>query len=156
MPIIFGWGRRTVKSIGVVFKNLCNNCHNEEYWVMTKVVTWFTLFFIPIIPYETKYFLSCPVCKYGVTLDDNQLEKLKPIAETNQLFAEGKITQEDYAARLNELNSGSINQVEAKVEETKALTENTPSLVICPECGHKVGKKAKFCAKCGKGIIRNN
>src|ERR1035437_2087230 len=121
MPIIFGWGRRTVKNIGVVFKNICNNCHNEEYWVMTRVMTWFTLFFIPVIPYETKYFLSCPVCKYGITLDGEQLEKLRPIAETNQLLAEGQITQEDYGKRLKELDSASVDQVEVEAKEEKAL-----------------------------------
>jgi len=48
MPIIFGWGRQSIKSIGVVFKNLCSHCHNEEYWIMTRIVTWFTLFFIAL------------------------------------------------------------------------------------------------------------
>ena len=152
MPIIFGWGRRTVKNIGVVFKNICNNCHNEEYWVMTRVMTWFTLFFIPVIPYETKYFLSCPVCKYGITLDGEQLEKLRPIAETNQLLAEGQITQEDYGKRLKELDSASVDQVEVEAKEEKALPENTSDFFFCPECGRKVDKKAKFCRHCGNLI----
>jgi hypothetical protein len=152
MPIIFGWGRRTVKNIGVVFKNLCNNCHNEEYWVMTRVMTWVTLFFIPVIPYETKYFLSCPVCKYGITLDNEQLEKLKPIAETNKLLVEGQITQEDYVNRLKELNSASVNQVEVEAKEEKVLPENIPELHFCSACGQKVSKKAKFCRHCGNSI----
>jgi len=33
--------------------------------------TWFTLFFIPCVPYETKYWVGCPHCKYGYEVDEN-------------------------------------------------------------------------------------
>lgn len=153
MPFIFGWGHQTIKSIGVVFKNLCNHCHNEEYWIMTRIMTWFTLFFIPVIPYETKYFLSCPICKYGLTLDDKQLEELRPIAETNQLLVDGKITQEDYKATMNQLHSGSTDRIEAEVVETKVLTKNASKLTFCSDCGQEVKKESKFCGNCGIKVV---
>jgi len=54
--IIFGWGHQTIKNIGPTFKNHCSHCNNEDYWTLTKYTTWFTLFFIPVIPYSIKYF----------------------------------------------------------------------------------------------------
>ena len=151
--IIFGWGRQTIKNIGVVFKNLCSHCHNEEYWVLTRIMTWFTLFFIPIIPYETKYHLSCPVCKYGLTLDHKQIQELRPVAETNQLLIDGKITQEEHQARMQQLHSGSTDHVQVEVAETKALTEGEINLSYCSSCGTGITKELKFCGNCGTAVI---
>lgn len=149
MPIIFGWGRQSIKSIGVVFKNLCTHCHNEEYWIMTRIVTWFTLFFIPLIPYETKYFLSCPVCKYGLTLEEKQIMELKPIAELNQLLVDGKITKEEYGIQIKQVNGNPTDSIEAEVVETKALTKNPSNLIFCTGCGQKTTEDSQFCGNCG-------
>ena len=43
-------------------------------------MTWFTLFFIPVIPYEIKFFLTCPICQYGINRDTAQFHELKPDA----------------------------------------------------------------------------
>lgn len=29
---------------------------------LLKITTWFTLFFIPVIPYKTEYISVCPIC----------------------------------------------------------------------------------------------
>jgi len=39
--------------------------------------TWFTLFFIPIIPYKTKYVIGCPKCGSYIELTEEQFEKMK-------------------------------------------------------------------------------
>jgi hypothetical protein len=150
--IIFGWGHQTRKQIGVTFKNLCNHCHNEDYWVLTRTITWFTLFFIPVIPYSIKYFLSCPVCQYGLTLDSKQIEQIKPLAEINQLLIDGKITQEEHQARLNQLHSGSPDPVQAEVVETKTLASADKNLSYCGGCGTTVTKELKFCGNCGTAV----
>ncbi len=147
--VIFGWGRQTIRQIGVLFKQLCNHCHNEEYWILTKITTWFTLFFIPVFPYSVKYFLSCPVCKYGLTLDQKEIELFKPIAETNQLLVEGKITQEEYQARITQLHNGSPDRVQVEAAETRALTGGGANFSYCANCGTTVTKELKFCGNCG-------
>jgi len=153
MPIIFGWGRQTVKQIGVVFKNLCNNCHNEEYWILTKITTWFSLFFIPLIPYSTKYFLSCPVCKYGLNLDQKQINELVPLAETNQLLLDGKITKEEYDIKIAQIHGNAPNRIEAAMVETKKLQSDKTTLSYCAQCGIKIVDDIKFCGNCGTKII---
>lgn len=55
----------------------CPNCHNTGDWQLVKVVSCFTLFYIPIIPYHFEYFLICPVCGMGRKLTKAQFLQLK-------------------------------------------------------------------------------
>ena len=138
-----------IKNFGPTFKQHCNHCGNDDYWVLTRIMTWFTLFFVPIFPYSIKYFLSCPVCQYGLTLDSKQSDELRPLAEANQLLLDGKITKEEYQVRLS-LPQASESQekvVEAEIE-TKVAHKPT-SLKFCASCGTEVVKDVKFCGNCG-------
>lgn len=148
--IIFGWGRQTIKQIGVVFKKLCDHCNNEEYWILTRTITWFTLFFIPVIPYSVKYFLSCPVCKYGFDLNSKQVKEIKPLAEINQLLISGKINEFEYNSRINLLN-GEINSdtSQIKVIENRIVPNGNAPLSYCGSCGTSIIKELKFCGNCG-------
>ena len=69
MFIIFGFGRRTIRVLGFTDARLCPNCRNASQWKVLLVRTWFTLFFVPVIPYESKHFAMCPVCSCGVQVD---------------------------------------------------------------------------------------
>lgn len=69
MFIIFGFGRRTVRVLGFTAARLCGNCHNTSPWKVMKVTRWFTLFFIPIVPYSSKYLAICPTCSRGIQVD---------------------------------------------------------------------------------------
>jgi len=148
MFIIFGWGKQLIKRFGVTFQHSCDHCHNEDYWTLSRITTWFTFFFIPVIPYSVKYFLSCPVCQYGFTLDKEQFNSIKPLAELNQSLIDGEITEKDYQISLAEFNND--NSVDAKAEESKMLEEGDSKLVYCPNCGGSLEKGDKFCSSCGK------
>ena len=69
MFVIFGFGRRTVRVLGFTAARLCGNCRNTSQWKVIKVTRWFTLFFIPIIPYSSKYVAMCPTCSRGIQVD---------------------------------------------------------------------------------------
>jgi hypothetical protein len=103
MFIIFGWGKQTLKSFGPVLKYHCDHCHNEKYWVLYCKRTWFTLFFIPVIPYSTEYLMLCPVCRYGVKLTKDKFVEYKAIAQCNTDLINKVITQEEHAARMDDL-----------------------------------------------------
>lgn len=75
--IIFGWGRVTKKFIGEVFQRTCQYCNTTSTWQLCIVRTWFTLFFIPVIPYKTTYCVACPNCGSYVKLTQEQFEKMK-------------------------------------------------------------------------------
>jgi hypothetical protein len=100
--IIFGWGYTKRRNFGPVLKQLCTNCHNETHWHLHRVSIWFTLFFIPVFPYSTTMFLACPVCTSGVELNKNDFERIRPIAEANERFVQGKITEEEHTRLISQ------------------------------------------------------
>ena len=75
--IIWGWGKVTKKFIGGVFQRTCNYCNQTTVWQLCIKRTWFTLFFIPIIPYAKSYQATCPSCGSYVELTKEKFEKAK-------------------------------------------------------------------------------
>jgi len=153
--IIFGWGHQTTKNFGPTFKNHCGHCNNDEYFALNRIMTWFTLFFIPVIPYSIKYFLSCPICQYGLVLNDEQIGKIKPVAEANQSLIDGKITEQEYQLRINQLSdSGEAELDSPKKIETKANSNviSKTKNIFCSNCGNSSEPGSKFCTNCGKKI----
>jgi len=70
MIVFFSWGVETKKAYGSV-KQRCLVCNNQSH-DFVRVRTWFALFFIPTIPYSTRYFKVCPQCGNGVQLTKEQ------------------------------------------------------------------------------------
>jgi len=76
MFIIWGFGHNRTKDYGIEAETYCVRCHNNVGRGMYKVTSWFTFFFIPIIPYRTAYLLVCPICGQAEQLEkDVFLEK---------------------------------------------------------------------------------
>ena len=75
--IIFGWGKVTLKNFGGIQKKQCGHCHNEGIWELRRYRTWFTLFFIPVIPYSQKALLVCPICEHYIMLTSEQFKELR-------------------------------------------------------------------------------
>lgn len=99
--IIFGWGKRTFKELGTTERVQCGRCNNVRPWKYKKMTTWFTLFFIPVIPYEMKYFKECPICKEAVLV--NRAEAMG--SEDKQGQANDGLTdvQRNYLKQMKEL-----------------------------------------------------
>ena len=58
--IIFG--TRTRPEVMGGFKNKCPECRNKTTHSVAKITSWFTLYFIPLIPYSNKLFVTCHAC----------------------------------------------------------------------------------------------
>lgn len=113
MFIFFGWGKQTIKKHGPVFKNHCDRCNNEELWQLYTRKTWFTLFFIPVIPYSTEYIVACPVCSFGAVITEAKFQELKAIAEGNMDSEDKKYDENDYKSKINQIlkqKSNNYNQ----------------------------------------------
>lgn len=102
--IIFGWGRRTNTHFGPTVPLKCPKCNNNTYWHLYRYRTWFTLFFVPVIPYENKHVLLCEVCSNGVVLGSDNVEKAKILTEQTGRFLKNEITQEQYSTYIDESN----------------------------------------------------
>lgn len=155
--IIFGWGHASIKNYGPTYKIPCKNCGNENHWYLSRTMTWFTLFFIPIFPYNIKYFLYCPVCQNGINVEGEQVKELRPLAEANQLLVDGSISEIEYKSKIESLSlSKGENQkdtVEVTEEKKDAGTgegkQGNMTFMFCTQCGNKVEKTDKFCGRCG-------
>lgn len=80
--IIFGWGRTTKEFMGKVFEKMCPHCNKTDFWQLCIIRTWFTLFFIPVIPYKSMYCVTCPSCGSYIELTQEQFEKMKTELQT--------------------------------------------------------------------------
>lgn len=61
---IIGFGKQTSEDLGSAGIRRCPHCGNTREWRNLRVRTWFTLFFIPLVPYKTEYVALCPICGY--------------------------------------------------------------------------------------------
>ncbi|MDK2865704.1 MAG: hypothetical protein PWP51_242 [Clostridiales bacterium] len=69
MFFVFGFGKQTIKTRWADEVRTCPRCGNTKRWPYKKITYWFTLFFIPILPYQVKYVTVCPICGYFETID---------------------------------------------------------------------------------------
>ncbi|WP_280303014.1 zinc-ribbon domain-containing protein, partial [Nocardia abscessus] len=58
--LIFGWQKRIHTLVMITL--VCGRCGNPAAHALRKLVTKFTLFFIPLIPLSTKHYLECTWC----------------------------------------------------------------------------------------------
>jgi hypothetical protein len=78
--------------------------------------TWFTLFFIPVIPYSSKYCITCPNCGSYEELSKEEFERIKmdlKSTEGNNMssvddrikYAGKSETQINFLKQMEELNN---------------------------------------------------
>lgn len=173
--IIWGWGGR-VKDNGPVAPFLCSNCNNLRifHWVHTNKN--FKLYFVPIVPYDSKEFLLCPTCQYGMQISREHLPHVSVMQSYTSAFESGSCGQEEYFDRAQEFWSIvlgvplSAMQNESADKDTPQpgqawsppaeLLEAPPSqsavaaphavsaMKTCPDCAEEVLAMARKCRYC--------
>lgn len=126
--IIFGWGKQLAKYFGDSAPSTCPHCNNKGNQQLRRYRTWFTLFFVPLIPYATVYVKQCPICSYAeilskedfmhVVADPSTAARSKAAEKIQSSYDDGLTeTQRNYrremaahkarqAQEASELNSG--------------------------------------------------
>lgn len=128
--LIFGWGYKTYKKYGVIGKSKCNICKVVTNWQLVKVTTWFTLFFIPIIPIKIKRMILCTNCNTGHIIDKQTFDKLMTIAKSNKHKLETENleyynkteTQKNYLREMEEYRN-SLDTKTVKVNKKMTLKD---------------------------------
>lgn len=82
--IIFGWNKQTRRICCTLNEVNCNNCGEISEWIVMRTKTWFTLFFIPVLPYEIKQFAYCSKCNCGAEINDKQWKFLRNNRDENK------------------------------------------------------------------------
>ncbi len=71
------WGLKDLDTdMGTVGYLHCNRCNMDGNWQLQKRTSWFTLFFIPVIPYHRKYFVYCPVCHWITEIPKEEAKRI--------------------------------------------------------------------------------
>ncbi len=105
MIFIFGWGHQKITAYGHAEEQECSHCHNKAKWELKKIQNYFTLFFIPIFPYQSNYFYHCPICNQGLKIDREHFEIYRNIAEVNADYHAGTISGDEKDKRLTQIYS---------------------------------------------------
>lgn len=96
MFILFGWGHRTTKDRGPTLPINCPNCHNDTWLRFISFKKWFTLFFIPIIPYKFENLLICPVCSSGIELNGETFNEALRLNEAATSLMNEEIGEKEF------------------------------------------------------------
>ena len=96
MFFLFGWGHRTTNEQGPTLPVKCPNCNNDTWYHLLSYRTWFTLFFIPIFPYESKNLLLCPICSSGIELSGEMVEKARRLNQAALQLNNNEIDGDEY------------------------------------------------------------
>jgi len=71
----------------------CSNCNQYSQWEIIRVITFFTLFFIPLIHYKMQYFLVCPGCDYcSIRISKADVRALRSDTKPIHEFAQEQVT----------------------------------------------------------------
>jgi hypothetical protein len=77
--IIFGLRRRGQRMANVFA--MCGVCHSPAAQGLIRIKTFFTLFFIPLIPVGTKYRSVCTMCGATSSLTKDQADQAMAMAQ---------------------------------------------------------------------------
>ena len=133
MFFVIGWNRKTEKDFGPILLRNCNICNDMKYWHLLRERTWFTLLWIPFIPYETEWIILCSGCCIGsITLRPEDIDKAKILCKQTRPFLDRIITSEEYQSQLKYLETTLANSLSPR----NAVRLNPEDAIRhCPTCG---------------------
>lgn len=138
--IIYGWGHKTIKYFYDVLLMRCGNCGEKALFLLCRQRLWFTLFFIPIIPYSSEYTLVCTGCQLTERMVGKNLSKIKKMRKRTRQLKNHDITEDEYQFYLKEADI-----------QIQTITESNDW--ECPKCKHSNVNVTYTCRHCGYRII---
>lgn len=102
MIFIFGY-HPLRKTVGPVEEITCPNCNNTRHWLLGRMTYYINIFFLPIIPTNSTYHKSCPVCQFSQNITREEFYRLRDLAELNQEAVDRDMSNDEYEKRLKKL-----------------------------------------------------
>jgi hypothetical protein len=97
--LIFGWGSSGAQDRGEVAPLRCPNCHNDVYMHAVKSDKELSLYFIPLVPYSSDEYLSCPICRAGIKLQPAHRSAVQSMIASTRLWRTNAMAPADYERR---------------------------------------------------------
>ena len=114
MIFIFGLGKITKRNYGSLHDKKCKFCQENNEYELLRTITWFTLFFIPIIPYRFMYYLVCPNCEHGYEITRDQFDSIRETGLGSNIHQKDRISTpaDDPYAGKNEVQRNFLMSME--------------------------------------------
>ena len=101
MFFIFGWNNVKTKDYGPSLLLHCGHCDNVEIFHHVKISKWFSLFFVPIFPYESDEFIICPICSSAYPINERREEYVEKGKKLYLDYEQDKISEKDFISKMN-------------------------------------------------------
>ena len=83
MIIIYGT-KKTRKTMATIGPYNCNSCSNNNMFNIVRELTWFSLFYIPLVPFRTTYYRVCSTCGTEDLMESAQAKSMIEKAKTGE------------------------------------------------------------------------
>jgi len=70
------FGCHKTRNVEATVARECEKCGRTEMFRLERIRTWFSLFFIPLIPCDTQYWLLCAECRSGQRISAEEHRQL--------------------------------------------------------------------------------
>lgn len=125
MFIIWGWGGKRHKNHRPAAIIKCNGCFEKGEWSLVEIYKSFSLFFIPIISYDNKYFLVCNNCsKSSFEIFGDDVKVAKDKVKLFKAFHRGAISQDELSIKLKNSRTKDIEAPDDNWECPKCNASN--------------------------------
>jgi uncharacterized protein YbaR (Trm112 family) len=101
MVVIFGWGSGEARDLGEVAPLACPNCHNQVFLHQIHSDKRVSLYFIPVMPYGSNEYLTCPVCRAGLEIGPQHKASVDTMRIGTRIYQQGGMAPEQYQAQVD-------------------------------------------------------
>lgn len=81
------WGYRSRNKVMGQVKSVCPQCRREGFQTVVRSRRWFTLYFIPLIPFSKKSIARCNLCGFQYAMNNDQVDALFPQGQASAVAA---------------------------------------------------------------------
>jgi hypothetical protein len=99
MLLIFGMRNRAHEH-GPCVAATCPRCHNEVVLSYLVVTRWFTLFFVPLIPFGRRRMLICPICSWQREVPKEAEPLALEMVDITARWKAHELSDDEYARRV--------------------------------------------------------
>ncbi|MFL5727275.1 MAG: hypothetical protein ACJ77F_13140 [Chloroflexota bacterium] len=96
MVLIVGWGGGVSQDLGEVAPTVCPRCHNDVFLHEIRSNKQISVYFVPIVPYDSNAYLACPICRTGVQLKREQMGAADRMRATTHRFRQHRLDEPAY------------------------------------------------------------
>jgi hypothetical protein len=148
MIVVYGKGE-SEERFGPITSLNCKNCKISNKWTVQKTTDWFTLYFIPVIPFN-KYKILCLNCQHTEIIPKAEFkiywefltlsEQIgESVPNSNQLKTQRMIEE-----KLNKYNQKKMLKIKSEISQFDAVVSKMSNTDLMHRYHYRDGYSATF------------